>query len=193
MSLKDIVSTSTEDFIAIDSSTTSIAFAAVADGAILKYGKIGFSGRTIYEKAGDMAKKTRWLFTLVPIKTIVIESTFYSNNPKTTANLNLAQGAIIGAACALCVETVWGVPPMVWQRGIGNGPWDKDRKIDLVARFPDRSDAWYKNRMRNERKLETIDIVNKEFGTSVSDNDVADALGIAMFTLQNPQKVMKVE
>lgn len=177
------------DFVAIDSSTTSIAFAFVHDNKITKFGKARFVGNGIYEKVSDIARKTEGLLKLLPVDTLVIEASFYANNPKTSTNLAIAQGAILGAASVVGVKNIFSVPPIVWQKGIGNGPWTKDQKLDLAARFPGKSKSWYQNTMRNERKQATINIVNEKYGLSVDDNDVADALGLAMFTGNNRARI----
>lgn len=177
------------DFIAVDSSTTSIAFAYVHKNRIVRYGKMGFKGNGIYEKIKDISRKTEGLFAALPCESLVIEASFYSNNPKTSTNLALAQGAILGAAAVVCVKNIYSVPPIVWQKGIGNGPWTKDQKADLQSRFPGKSKSWYQNRMREERKQLTINLVNKNYNLSIDDNDVADALGLAMFTGSNRRKV----
>ncbi len=177
------------DFVAVDSSTTSIAFAYVHENKITKYGKMEFKGNGIYKRISDISRKTEALFRTLPVDTLVIESSFYSNNPKTATNLALAQGAILGAASIMGVKDVFSVPPIVWQKGIGNGPWTKDQKADLANRFPGKSKSWYQNTMRNERKQTTINIINNKYGLLVDDNDVADALGLAMFTGNNRARI----
>lgn len=187
MSLAELVDIG--DFVAIDSSTTSIAFAYVQNNKIVKYGKMRFKGNGIYEKVSDISRKTEGLFKTLPAESLVIESSFYSNNPKTSTNLALAQGAILGAASVMGVKRIGSVVPIVWQKGIGNGPWTKDQKADLASRFPGKSKSWYQNTMRNERKEATINIINERYELKVNDNDVADALGIAMFVDSNRSKV----
>lgn len=177
------------DFVAVDSSTTSIAFAYVSNNEITRYGKMKFNGDGIYEKVSDIALKTEGLFRSLPVDTLVIEASFYSNNPKTSTNIAIAQGAILGSASVMGVKNIFSVPPIVWQKGIGNGPWTKDQKLDLATRFPGKSKSWYQNTMRNERKQATINIVNEKYGLSVDDNDVADALGLAMFTGNNRARI----
>ncbi len=177
------------DFVAVDSSTTSIAFAFVCDNKITRYGKMEFKGNGIYQRVGDIARKTEGLFKLLPVDTLVIESSFYSNNPKTSTNLALAQGAILGAASVMGVKNIGGVVPIQWQSGIGNKAFTKEQKADLMVEYPGKSKGWYQNKVRDLRKDITIQYVNDKYDLSVTDNDVADALGIAAFVDSNRSKV----
>jgi Holliday junction resolvasome RuvABC endonuclease subunit len=177
------------DFVAVDSSTTSIAFAYVHNNKIAKYGKMEFKGNGIYQRIGDISLKTEGLFKALPAKCLVIESSFYSNNPKTSTNLALAQGAILGAASVMGVKRLGSVVPIQWQSGINNKAFTKEQKAQVMEDFPGKSKGWYQNKVRNLRKQVTIDYVNNRYGLSVTDNDVADALGIAAFVAANSQKV----
>lgn len=177
------------DFVAVDSSTTSIAFAYVQNNKIVRYGKVRFKGDGIYEKIGDISRKTEGLFKILPVESLVIEASFYSNNPKTSTNLALAQGAILGAASVMGVQRIGSVIPIQWQNGIGNKAFTKEQKQELMVEYPGKSKGWYQNKVRDLRKQKTIDIVNKKYNLEVSDNDVADALGIAAFVASNRSKV----
>lgn len=179
-----------DNFVAVDSSTTSIAFAYVSNNKITRYGKMEFKGDGIYQRLRDISVKTEALFKALPAECIVIEASFYSNNPKTSTNLALAQGAILGAASVMGVKRIYSVPPIVWQKGIGNGPWTKEQKSLLMDNHPGKSKSWYQNKMRSERKQTTISLVNEKYNLSVDDNDVADALGIAMFAENNGLKIV---
>lgn len=177
------------DFVAVDCSTTSIAFAYVHDNKITKYGKMEFKGNGIYKKIGDISRKTEALFRMLPVDTLVIESSFYSNNPKTATNLALAQGAILGSASLSGVTKIGSCVPIQWQRGINNPAFSKEQKLQLTFDYPGKSKTWYQNKIRQLRKEITIQYVNEKYGLNVSDNDIADALGIAAFVASNKTKV----
>ncbi len=53
------------------------------------------------------------------------------------------------------------------------------------------SAAWYKAKERSIRKERTIDIVSFKYNVNITDNDVADAVGIGMFAIDNWDKVIK--
>ena len=175
----------------IDASTNSIAF-AVFDGLNLKVvGKISFAGTTNYEKVGDAALKCVSLFKQFDIDKIVIEHTVFMNSPKTAADLALVQGAILGAAKINGIDVAGSVSPITWQMFINNGKLTAPEKIKIRNENPGKSDSWYKGHEREIRKQKTIHFVNTYYDKSISDNDVADAIGIGHWAIHNWKKVDK--
>ena len=181
------------NFCCIDASTNSMAFAYFMNKELKSYGKIIFSGNTIYDKLGDTAQKTRSFFQAYPTDTIVIEKTIFANSPLVAANLALSQGALIGAAKSGGVQNVYGVTPIAWQSFIGTRLLTSDEKSAIKKKNPGKSNSWYKNQEREKRKNKTIFTVNTEFDIDISDNDIADACGIGMYALKNWIKVVKDE
>lgn len=179
------------NFCCIDASTNSMAFALFNNHKLKSYGKIVFSGETIYEKIGDTAQKVRGFFLAYPTETILIEKTIFANSPLVAANLALSQGSLIGAAKLGGVERVYGVTPIAWQSFIGTRLLTQDEKSVIRKKHPGKSNSWYKNQEREKRKNKTIFTVNNEFNIDISDNDVADACGIGMYALKNWIKVAK--
>lgn len=178
---------------AVDASTNSIAF-AIFDGQILeKFGKIEYSGKNHYQKAGDACKKLTPLIKEFNVQNLVIESTIYANSPKTSMQLALNQGAIISAAYISGVKNTYPVAPIAWQNWIGNKVLTKAEKIAIRSDNPDKSASWYKNYERNLRKQRTIRLVNIEFMTEIDDNDVADAVGIGWYATNNWEKLGKFD
>ena len=57
------------------------------------------------------------------------------------------------------------------------------------GKSPQMSKAWYKTKERSIRKERTIDIVSFKYNINITDNDVADAIGIGMFAIENWDKV----
>jgi hypothetical protein len=183
--------TSIPSFCAVDASTNSLAFAYFIDGKLLKYGKIRFFGSTIYDKLGDTVHKTMSLFNSLPSENMIIEKTIFANSPQVAANLALSQGALIGGASMGGVRNVYGVAPMSWQSYVGTRLLTTDEKQKIRQKNPGRSNSWYKSQEREQRKLKTIDTVNKRFSIKLDDNDIADACGIGIFALENWEKVIK--
>jgi Holliday junction resolvasome RuvABC endonuclease subunit len=182
-----------ENFCAIDASTNSMAFAYFIDHQLVQYGKIRFSGEGIYEKLGDTSKKVKSFFHNCPTKNVIIEKTIFANSPMVAANLALSQGALIGSAQLSGVKNVYGVTPMAWQNFIGTRLLTKDEKDKIRKQTPGRSNSWYKNQEREQRKQKTISTVNDKFTISLDDNDIADACGIGLFALKNWGKIIKNE
>lgn len=181
------------NFCCIDASTNSMAFAYFINHELQSYGKITFSGNKIYDKLGDTAKKVRSFFTEYPTENIVIEKTIFANSPLVAANLALSQGSLIGAAKLGGVQGVYGVTPIAWQSFIGTRLLTSDEKDAIRKKSPNKSNSWYKSQEREKRKNKTISTVNKQFGIDISDNDIADACGIGIYSLKNWAKVVKDE
>ena len=170
-----------QTIIAVDASTNSLAFSYFTSGKLTKYGKIRFNGSDALYKAGDACKKAIQLFEVVNADALVIESAIYSNSPKTAMQLSLVQGAILGAAQVSGIKNIKTITPMQWQNYIGTKLLSVAEKQDIVKKNPGKSKSWYKGKERETRKQKTIDSVNRNFKLNVSDDDVADAIGVGWY------------
>ena len=180
----------TNSFISIDANTTSIAFAVWNNDSLTSIGKVSWQGKTNYEKVADASQKLYAFFKAVgDVQTVVIEHTVFMNSPKTAADLAVVQGAILGAMSLAGVKEIKSINPIAWQTFIKNGRLTTPEKQLIRNEYPGRSDAWYKNREREFRKQRTIDFVNKRYGKTISDNDVADAIGIGHYAIFNWEKL----
>lgn len=177
----------------IDASTNSLAFAIFYNTELKAFGKINFEGRNNYSKVADAAKKCVSFFEYYrkDIDAIVIEHTVYLNSPKTAADLALVQGALLGAAAQNNIKLSGSINPIAWQTYIGNGKLTKEEKTKIRKEHPEKSDSWYKNYERDFRKLRTIKVTNIEYDINNSDNDVADAIGVGHYAINNWGKVDK--
>jgi Holliday junction resolvasome RuvABC endonuclease subunit len=174
---------------AIDASTNSLAFSIFEDGKLLQYGKINFVGVTAYDKVVDAASKARGFFaTFKEIDAIVIEHTVFMNSPKTAADLALVQGALLGAAG---VRKIRSVAPITWQNFIGNKKPTKEELAKIKLENPGKSDSWIKTQVREARKQKTIHFIDIQYGRTVKDNDVADAIGIGHYAINNWERLTK--
>jgi Holliday junction resolvasome RuvABC endonuclease subunit len=192
MSIKTILKADKPKIIcSIDASTNSLAFAIFFEDSLKQFGKINFQGVNTYAKVKDAARKTLALFKQFKIDAIVIEHTVFINSPKTAADLALVQGSMLGAAGIAGIKVAGAVNPISWQSFIGNGKLSKDAKLLLKTENPGKSDSWYKNYEREFRKQKTINFVNINYDIDVSDNDVADAIGIGHWAIYNWGKLTK--
>jgi Holliday junction resolvasome RuvABC endonuclease subunit len=192
MTIKTILASNKPNTIcSIDASTNSLAFAIFSGNSLDKFGKINFQGVNTYAKIKDAARKTLALFKQFDIDAIVIEHTVFINSPKTAADLALVQGALLGAAGIAGIKVAGAVNPISWQSFIGNGKTTKDAKLLIRNEYPGKSDSWYKNFDRESRKQKTINFININYDVSVSDNDVADAIGIGHWAIHNWGKLTK--
>lgn len=175
---------------AIDASTNSMAFSIYHDRELLKFGKISFKGNSTYEKVADACKKTEAFMRVVgSIDAIVIEHTVFVNSPKTAADLALVQGALLGAAGVTGVTKFRSVAPITWQNFIGNKKLTKEEQIAVRSSNPGKSDSWYKNYERNLRKEKTIRFIDVVYDKTVTDNDVADAIAIGHYAINNWERL----
>lgn len=177
-------------FVSIDASTQSMAYALVKEGGVTEYGKIMYSGKNLDEKLKDIASKTYAFFKAYPIDTLVIEDTVYINSPQTVTLLSKCHGALLAAAYLAGVKHTYRVSPIAWQSHIGTRLLTTAEKAKIKRQFPNKSAAWYKSKERQIRKEKTMRTVNKRFGFDIDDDDVADACGLAIFSVECWPKVM---
>ena len=181
---------------AIDASTNSLAFALfdTQQKALGTIGKINFEGKDTYEKVMDAGQKVKAFFDYYGgFEAIVIEHTVFMNSPKTAADLALVQGAILGAAGQSGTKAIGKVAPITWQIFIGNGKLTKDEKFFIRSKNPGKSEAWHKSNEREIRKQKTIRFINMQYDKDISDNDVADAVGIGHWAINNWNKALGVD
>lgn len=176
--------------LAIDASTNNIAFALFDGNDLKSFGKIKYTGLTTYEKVIDAAKKTKAFFDLYgPIDAIVIEHTVFMNSPKTAADLALVQGALLGAAGMSGINSIRSVAPITWQNYLGNKKLSKEEKLVIRNENPGRSESWLKTYERNFRKERTIKLIDINYDKVVTDNDIADAIGIGHYAINNWERL----
>ncbi len=102
----------------------------------------------------------------------------------------LVQGAIIGAAGIVGIKSIGKVSPITWQNYLGNKPLNKEQKLEIRAKNPAKSDAWYKSFERNFRKEKTAHLIEIHYDKIIEDYDVADACGIGHWALNNWEKAI---
>ena len=181
---------------AIDASTNSLAFALfdTQQKTLGIIGKIKFEGNTNYEKVMDACKKTKAFFEYYDgFEAIVIEHTVFMNSPKVAADLALVQGALLGAAGLTGTKVIGTVAPITWQIFIGNGKLTKDEKFFIRSKNPGKSEAWHKSNEREIRKQKTIRFINMQYDKDILDNDIADAVGIGHWAINNWNKALGVD
>ena len=176
--------------LAIDASTNSLAFALFYGKELQSFGKITYSGATTYDKVLDAGRKTKaFLDVYKDIDAIVIEHTVFMNSPKTAADLALVQGSLLGAAGMCGVTQVKAVAPITWQNFINNKKFTKEEKLQIKQQYPDKSESWLKTHERNLRKQKTINYISIQYDKIVNDNDVADAIGIGHYAINNWERL----
>jgi len=188
--LNEILDPKPNKLCSIDASTNSLAFAIFDSGKLVSVGKINFKGVDAYQKIADSVRKTRAFFEHHnDLDAIVIEHTVFMNSPKTAADLALVQGAMLGGITLNGVKTIKSINPIAWQTFLGNGKLTKEEKIKIREENPGKSDSWYKNREREFRKQRTIKLIDINYGKTITDNDIADAVGVGHYAINNWYKL----
>lgn len=179
-----------ETFCAIDASTNSLAFAYFRNEQLESQGKIKYFGSDIYEKIVDTSHKTQAFFNRFEnLEYMIIEQPIFLNSPKTAANLSMSHGALVAAAALTGVNRIASVSPMQWQNWAGNKRLTATEKDVIRDANPDKTASWYKSQERLFRKQRTIKFVNDRFNLKIDDDDVADAIAIGAWAIDNWGKV----
>lgn len=173
----------------IDASTNNLAFAIFNNKVLETYGKINFEGANAYNKLADACAKSKGLFELYGVQAVVIEHAVFMNSPKTAADLSLVQGGLLGGLSLAGVGVIKSINPIAWQTFIGNGRLTPAEKSIVRASSPGKSESWYKTKERELRKDKTIRFVGTYYDKNISDNDIADAIGIGHYALRNWEKL----
>jgi Holliday junction resolvasome RuvABC endonuclease subunit len=173
----------------IDASTTSIAYAVFEGKQLVISGKVEFSGKDVYQKIASAIGSVITVIQDLNPEAVVIERAVFINSPKTMSELSMVQGAILAGASLAGVKIFKGTNPIAWQSYIGNGKLTKDAKILMRKLNPNKSESWYKQNEREARKQKTINFVNINYDLDISDNDIADAIGIGHYSLNNWEKL----
>ena len=173
----------------IDASTTSIAYAVFEGKQLVISGKVEFSGKDVYQKIASAIGSVITVIQDLNPEAVVIERAVFINSPKTMSELSMVQGAILAGASLAGVKIFKGTNPIAWQSYIGNGKLTKDAKILMRKLNPNKSESWYKQNEREVRKQKTINFVNINYDLEINDNDIADAIGIGHYSLNNWEKL----
>jgi Holliday junction resolvasome RuvABC endonuclease subunit len=173
----------------IDASTTSIAYAVFDGKQLVISGKVEFSGKDVYQKIASAIGSVVTVIQDLNPEAVVIERAVFINSPKTMSELSMVQGAILAGASLAGVKIFKGTNPIAWQSYIGNGKLTKDAKILMRKLNPNKSESWYKQNEREVRKQKTINFVNINYDLEINDNDIADAIGIGHYSLNNWEKL----
>jgi Holliday junction resolvasome RuvABC endonuclease subunit len=178
-------STIPNKIITVDASTTSIAYAVFENKKLIFSGKVEFLGKNVYEKISSAIGSVVDVIKNIAPEALVIERAIFINSPKTMSELSMVQGAILAGASLAGIRMFKGTNPIAWQTYIGNGKVTKDAKLLMRKENPNRSESWYKQHEREARKQKTINFVNINYDLEITDNDIADAIGIGHYALRN--------
>ena len=180
MQLSKLLKQKADRVLGIDASTASVAFCLFEDGKPVLMGKLPILGSDIYDKIKDANNKAKAIAKLCNPDYVAVESAIMVKSPDAGIKIAMVVGAILSVILKPETKVVT-VAPISWQSYIGNNNFTKAQKLEVQNQFPGKSVTWYKSKIREMRKQKTMDFFNDKFGTSISDNDVGDAVGIAYY------------
>lgn len=167
----------------IDASTHTLAFAIVEGDKLLQVGEIDLQGDTFYERLIDCRTKADVILSRFSVDYISIEKAVAVKSPDTALKLGMIVGVVI-TSLATNSTKVQEIAPITWQSYIGNPNIIGKAKKDIIAQHPLKSKSWISSHIRELRKQRTKDWVLKKYGVKEDSDNVADAVGIATFTVE---------
>lgn len=183
MKLAELVKTKAHRVLGIDASTNSVAFCLMENNIPIKWGKIEFVGADIYEKIYDAKLKVHAMLTELKSDYIAVEGAVLVRSPDAVIKLSYVYGVVIAELMDSGAKVIT-ISPTSWQAFIGNKNPTKADKQAIRIEFPERSDSWYKSKIREIRKQRTVDYFNSKYNLQLEDFDVADSFGIAHYSNQ---------
>jgi Holliday junction resolvasome RuvABC endonuclease subunit len=185
MSLAKLHKSKAHRILGIDASTLSIAFCILEDNKPVSYGEINFEGSDVYERMLDAKRKIRALKNLgmFDVDFVAIEAGVVVKSTHIGIKMAYIFGVIMAELLENNIEVVE-CHPITWQSFIGNKNYTKVQKQAVKDEFPGKSETWYKNRIRQNRKAFTLQFMHDK-GIITSSDNVADAAGLAWYASHN--------
>lgn len=167
----------------VDASTHSIAFCLFESTTPIFYGEIAFEGADVYERILDAKRKMRAFKPQLKADYVAIEAAIVAKSVNVGIKMAYVFGAIMGEILDDSIEVVE-IHPITWQSYIGNKNFTKIEKETVKKEFPNKSESWYKTKIRQIRKQKTLNFMSEKGIITESDN-VADAAGLAWYAVNN--------
>jgi len=181
MSLAKLAKPKGTKVLGIDASTNSFAFCLMDGKTPVKWGEVEFAGADVYERILDAKNKIKAFKHTLDFDFVVIEAAISVKSVHTGMKMAYVFGAIMGELLSEKVEVVE-VHPITWQSYLGNKNFTKAEKQKVRDDFPNKSENWYKGKIREIRKSRTIDFA-RTLGINTENDNVADAAGIAWYAV----------
>ncbi len=169
-------------FLGMDLSTQSIAFSVIDGDELLDWGEVKLNGATVWERLQSGKREAEMLVRSGRMRADVIsfEAAVRVNNMAVALKLAYVFGAVV-AEVMEAGGKIYDVPPVTWQKGIGNPPLTTKERAAVKAANPGRSKSWYSNAGRELRKQRTLTIVNTKFGKQIISDNIGDSIGVALY------------
>jgi Holliday junction resolvasome RuvABC endonuclease subunit len=184
VSLAKLAKNKSTKVLGIDASTNSIAFCLMDEKVPVKWGEINFEGSDVYERILDAKRKIRSFKKELDTDFVVIEAAISVKSVHTGIKMAYVFGTIMSELLEDNIK-VLEVHPIAWQSFINNKNFTKAEKQAVKDEFPNKSENWIKNKIREKRKQKTINWVKDTYGINIESDNVADAFGIAYYVVSN--------
>ena len=181
MSLAKLAKPKAHKVLGIDASTNSFAFCLMDEKKAIKWGEIQFDGDNVYQRILDAKRKIKAFKHELDTDFVVIEAAISVKSVHTGIKMAYVFGAIMGELLSDNIEVVE-VHPITWQSYLGNKNFTKAEKQAVKNEFPNKSENWYKGKVRELRKARTIEFA-RSMGINTESDNVADAAGIAWYAV----------
>ncbi len=161
--------------IGLDCNTKSIGYGVLENNQLIDHGLLMMSGKDRNERAKSAYEVASKLFGRVNPDLVVIEDAVFVQNQSALIALAFTFGAIVAAAPVKAVSA----RPLEWQNLIGNKVLSAAQKQRVKDLNPGKSETWYRNAYRLQRKNYTREWVNQNYGVDIDQDDVTDAIGLS--------------
>ena len=176
--------------VGIDASSTAIAFAILdqkpESTRLIKTAKINLGNFPMNTKLKIISSAVPKIFGIQQVDHIFVEQPIYIQNPATSRILSQVSGHLIGECLKEC-DDVSEVTIANWKSYIGYKNVSKAEKDAWTKQFGEKES---KKMAAIERKQRTIDIIHRKIPNidHINDNDICDAIGIALYGLNKVNK-----
>lgn len=170
-------------FLGIDASSKSVAFGVVEGEKLLWYGEYYFTGNTFDRRLAEARKLTEALAPILyqEVDYICFEKAVMVTNKEVALKLAQTFGAIKSVLVDQPPRLVE-APPIVWQEKIGNPILKGNARKDFILKHPEwRTASQRSSGVRQYRKDVTRKIVHKKYGEDIANDNITDAIALAMF------------
>lgn len=169
----------------IDASTNSLAFCKMENKSPVEWGEMKYQKdsnlfrrlASIEQRAGIIVDKYS------DVEYVLIEAPVKVQNTRIAISLAYSYGIVAAKFAARGIE-VNDVPPVTWQKYIGNKGFSKADRDLLKNEFPGKTPSWYTNKAREIRKERTMKWVEENFGIVTTNDNVSDAISIAAYAVR---------
>jgi Holliday junction resolvasome RuvABC endonuclease subunit len=183
--LSSLINNKGKKVLGIDASTHSIAFCLFDGESPVYYGEVNFEGADVYERILDAKRKVHALKETIlhDIDYVAIEAAVVVKSVNVGIKMAYIFGAIMGELLEDNIQVIE-IHPITWQSYIGNKNFTKIQKQEVRNDFPNKSENWYKAKIREIRKNNTLKYMSEK-GIITSSDNVADSAGLAWYAVNN--------